>query len=55
MNVWWMYGCLYVCMYVYIYVCTQYMNVCIVCRCVDVVDVYMEYVKLNNIGVYKST
>jgi hypothetical protein len=51
MDVWWIYGC----MYVYIYGCTQCMYVCIVCRCVDVVDVYMEYGKLNNIGVYKST
>jgi hypothetical protein len=41
----WMYGC----MYVYIYVCMH------VCRCVDVVDVCMEYGKLKNIGVCKST
>jgi hypothetical protein len=44
-----------ICMYVYIYVCTQCVYVCIVSRCVDVVDVYMECGKLNNIGVCKST
>jgi hypothetical protein len=44
----WMYVCLYVCMYS-MYVCME------VCRCVDVVAICMEYSKLNNIGVCKST
>jgi len=44
----WMYVCLYICMYS-MYVCMH------VCRCVDVVDVCMEYGKLKNIGVCKST
>jgi len=48
----WMYGC----MDVRLYICTHSMYVCMhLCRCVNVVDVCMEYGKLNNIGVYKST
>ena len=42
---------MYVCLCIYMYV----LNVCMYALCVDVVDIYMEYSKLNNIGVYKST